>query len=227
MKAILQSEATECGLASIAMIADFHGKRIGLSEIRRRYPLSLKGAKLGQLIHIGQQLGLSSRPLRLEMEHLSQLKPACILHWDLNHYVVLAKVDEQRIEEAARMAAVHDDIAGMAMGYHGLIGGMGNSLSGGQKQRVILARALYRRPRILFLDEATSHLDVMRERLVNEAVQRMELTKVIVAHRPETINSADRVLVMEQGRIVQEVRPQREASTAPASDAEECVAASV
>ncbi|KKD56766.1 hypothetical protein VM57_19120 [Stenotrophomonas maltophilia] len=67
----------------------------------------------------------------------------------------------------------------------------------------------------------------MRERLVNEAVQRMELTKVIVAHRPETINSADRVLVMEQGRIVQEVRPQRGASTAPASDAEECAAASV
>ncbi len=227
MKAILQSEATECGLASIAMIADFHGKRIGLTEIRRRYPLSLKGAKLGQLIHIGQQLGLSSRPLRLEMEHLSQLKPACILHWDLNHYVVLAKVDEQRIEEAARMAAVHDDIAGLPMGYHGLIGDMGNSLSGGQKQRVILARALYRRPRILFLDEATSHLDVMRERLVNEAVQRMKLTKVIVAHRPETISSADRVLIMEQGRIVQEVRPQREASTAPASDAEEAGAASV
>ncbi|NED69377.1 ATP-binding cassette domain-containing protein [Streptomyces sp. SID10244] len=161
------------------------------------------------------------------MEHLSQLKLPCILHWDLNHYVVLAKVDEQRIEEAARMAVVHDDIAGMAMGYHGLIGDMGNSLSGGQKQRVILARALYRRPRIVFLDEATSHLDVMRERLVNEAVQRMKLTKVIVAHRPETISSADRVLIMEQGRIVQEVRPQREASTAPASDAEEAGAASV
>lgn len=135
--------------------------------------------------------------------------------------------DEQRIEEAARMAAVHDEIAGMAMGYHGHIGDMGNSLSGGQKQRVILARALYRRPRILLLDEATSHLDVMRERLVNEAVQRMELIKVIVAHRPETISSADRVLVMEQGRIVQEVRPQREAWTTSASDAEECVAAPV
>ncbi|HEL3170687.1 TPA: ATP-binding cassette domain-containing protein [Stenotrophomonas maltophilia] len=70
--------------------------------------------------------------------------------------------DEQRIEEAARMAPVHDDIAGLPMGYHGLIGDMGNSLSGGQKQRVILARALW--PRILFLDEAASHLDVMRGR---------------------------------------------------------------
>ena len=72
--------------------------------------------------------------------------------------------DEQRIEETARMAAVHDDIAGLPMAYHGLIGDMGNSLSGGQKQRVILARALYRRPRILFLHEAASHLDVMRGR---------------------------------------------------------------
>jgi len=76
---------------------------------------------------------------------------------------------------------------------------------------VILARALYRHPKLLFLDEATSHLDVMKERLVNDAVKALELTKVIVAHRPETIASADRVLVMEQGRIVQEIRPQRPA----------------
>jgi len=81
-------------------------------------------------------------------------------------------------------------------------------LSGGQKQRIILARALYRNPKLLFLDEATSHLDVMKERLVNDAVKALNLTKVIVAHRPETIASADRVLVMQAGRIVQELHPQ-------------------
>lgn len=113
------------------------------------------------------------------------------------------------VEEAARLAAVHDEISSMPMGYHSLIGDMGTSLSGGQKQRVLLARALYRRPRILFLDEATSHLDVERERLVNDAVRRMDLTRVIIAHRPETIASADRVLVMHAGRIVQELRPQK------------------
>ncbi|WP_394004736.1 peptidase domain-containing ABC transporter [Luteimonas sp. WGS1318] len=118
-------------------------------------------------------------------------------------------IDQQRVEIAAANAAVHDDINVMPMGYHGLIGDMGSSLSGGQKQRVILARALYRMPKLLFLDEATSHLDVMKERLVNDAVKQMKLTKVIVAHRPETINSVDRVLLMEQGRIVQEVRPRR------------------
>lgn len=118
--------------------------------------------------------------------------------------------DQERIESAAMLAAVHDEIVSMPMGYHSLIGDMGNSLSGGQKQRVILARALYRNPKLLVLDEATSHLDVTKERLVNEAVKQLQLTKVIVAHRPETIASADRVLVIEGGRIVQELRPQAE-----------------
>lgn len=116
--------------------------------------------------------------------------------------------DQARIEAAARLAAVHDEIAAMPMGYHSLIGDMGSSLSGGQKQRVILARALYRNPKLLFLDEATSHLDVMNERAVNEAVKQLSLTKVIVAHRPETIASVDRVLVVQGGRIVHEMRPQ-------------------
>ncbi|WP_274381672.1 peptidase domain-containing ABC transporter [Pseudoxanthomonas koreensis] len=124
--------------------------------------------------------------------------------------------DQARIEAAARLAAVHDDIAAMPMGYHGLIGDMGSSLSGGQKQRILLARALYRRPKLLFLDEATSHLDVGNERLVNDAVKGLALTRVIVAHRPETIASADRVLVMEQGRIVQQLR-QRPAAASAAS----------
>lgn len=116
--------------------------------------------------------------------------------------------DMERVEAAAKLAAMHEEIVAMPMGYHSLIGDMGTTLSGGQKQRVILARALYRLPEILFLDEATSHLDVARERLVNEAVRKLKLTKVIVAHRPETIASADRVLVLDGGRIVQEVRPE-------------------
>ena len=128
-----------------------------------------------------------------------------------------ADSDQAKIEAAAKLAAVHDEIAAMPMGYHSLIGDMGSSLSGGQKQRIILARALYREPKLLFLDEATSHLDVMKERLVNDAVKALKLTKVIVAHRPETIASADRALVMNGGRIVQELRPQ--AQMAPSVEA--------
>src|SRR4051812_22528458 len=102
--------------------------------------------------------------------------------------------DQRRIEECTRMAAVHNDIAAMPMGFGTLIGDMGTVLSGGQKQRVLIARALYRRPAILLLDEATSHLDVKREREVNEALRHVRATRVVIAHRPETIRAADRVI---------------------------------
>jgi ATP-binding cassette subfamily B protein RaxB len=114
--------------------------------------------------------------------------------------------DQGAIERCARMAAVHDDIAAMPMGYNTLIGDMGAALSGGQKQRILLARALYKQPRILFLDEATSALDVARERAVNEAVRSLRLTRVIIAHRPETIASAERVIVLQGGRVAQDLR---------------------
>lgn len=114
------------------------------------------------------------------------------------------EMDTDRVRWAATLACVHDDIVSMALGYDGLIGDMGSSLSGGQKQRIVLARALYRKPDILVLDEATSHLDVMREQAVSIAVRELNLTRIIVAHRPETIASADRVLVLEGGRVVQE-----------------------
>jgi ATP-binding cassette subfamily B protein RaxB len=110
-------------------------------------------------------------------------------------------IDFDQVEKAARLASIHDEISSMPMGYHSLIGDMGTSLSGGQKQRVLLARALYRQPRILFLDEATSHLDVRRERMVNAAVRELALTKIIIAHRRETIASADRVLMLRGGRL--------------------------
>lgn len=117
-----------------------------------------------------------------------------------------AAPDVEWVEECARLAAVHDEIEAMPMGFHTLIGDMGTSVSGGQKQRILLARALYKRPRILFLDEATSALDVDRERLVNQAVRQLDLTRVIVAHRTETIATASRVIVLHEGRVAQDLR---------------------
>ncbi len=102
--------------------------------------------------------------------------------------------DLARVELCATMAAIHDTIRAMPMGYHTLAGDMGTTLSGGQRQRVLLARALYKAPRILLLDEATSHLDLALEAQVSRAVAQLSLTRVIVAHRPETIRSADRVI---------------------------------
>ncbi len=114
--------------------------------------------------------------------------------------------DHGAIERFARLAAVHDDIAAMPMGYNTLIGDMGAALSGGQKQRILLARALYKQPRILFLDEATSALDVHKERAVNEAIRSLNLTRIIIAHRPETIASAERVIVLQAGKVAQDLR---------------------
>lgn len=112
------------------------------------------------------------------------------------------KPDLKWAMECARKASIHTDIVAMPMGYNTLVGDMGTVLSGGQKQRVLLARALYKKPRILILDEATSHLDVKCEQQVNEGVRTLKITRIIVAHRPETIASADRVVILEAGRIV-------------------------
>ena len=117
-----------------------------------------------------------------------------------------ADPDIEWLQQCARVAAVHDDIEAMPMGYNTLIGDMGAALSGGQKQRILLARALYKRPQILLLDEATSSLDVERERVVNHAVRQLALTRVIVAHRPETIASAARVIALHDGRVAQDLR---------------------
>ena len=114
--------------------------------------------------------------------------------------------DQEAVERFARLAAVHDDIVAMPMAYNTLIGDMGAALSGGQKQRILLARALYKQPRILFLDEATSALDVQKERAVNDAIRALNLTRIIIAHRPETIASAERVIVLQGGKVAQDLK---------------------
>ncbi|SFX68815.1 ATP-binding cassette, subfamily B, RaxB [Paracoccus pantotrophus] len=110
-----------------------------------------------------------------------------------------AQVSAEDLERAARMAAIHDEIRAMPMGYETLVGDMGSTLSGGQKQRIVLARALYRRPSVLLMDEATSHLDSTNEEIINLAIRRLGMTRIVIAHRETTLAMTDRIIRIDGG----------------------------
>ncbi len=114
--------------------------------------------------------------------------------------------DQERMIQCAHLAGIHDEITAMPMTYNSQIGDMGSSLSGGQKQRLMLARALYRQPRILFLDEGTAHLDVDNEKRINESLKSLQMTRISVTHRPQASSGADHVLWIAK-TLVSGMRP--------------------
>jgi ATP-binding cassette subfamily B protein RaxB len=113
--------------------------------------------------------------------------------------------DEQLVASCAREVNLYQEIIKMPMGFHTLVGDLGSGLSGGQKQRLLLARALYKKPSVLALDEATSHLDIDNERYITEALGRMALTRMVIAHRPETIKGAQRVVRVADGQVTDQM----------------------
>ncbi|MEX0287964.1 MAG: peptidase domain-containing ABC transporter, partial [Flavobacteriaceae bacterium] len=116
------------------------------------------------------------------------------------------EINREVMEKCAKAACIHEDIVKNPMGYDTLIGDMGTTLSGGQKQRVLIARALYRRPRVLFLDEGTANLDMETETKIAQLVRRLSITRIVIAHRPALIESADRILHMQDG-VLREITP--------------------
>ncbi|WP_448662457.1 peptidase domain-containing ABC transporter [Sphingomonas sp. CJ20] len=115
------------------------------------------------------------------------------------------EIDMLRIEEVARLAAIHDEIDRLPLRYDTLIGDMGSVLSGGQKQRVLLARALYSRPKLLFMDEGTAHLDPVNEAKVLGALSALKITRVVIAHRSQSVLAADRVITIVDGNLLESV----------------------
>lgn len=110
-------------------------------------------------------------------------------------------IDRERLADAMRAAAIAEDVEAMPMRHLTLVGDMGSTLSGGQMQRILLARALYRQPRVLVMDEGTAHLDAEHEKQVNQAIAAMGITRIVVAHRRETLAAAQRVVVLNGGRV--------------------------
>jgi ATP-binding cassette subfamily B protein RaxB len=115
-------------------------------------------------------------------------------------------LDMGRVEAAARAAFVHDDIMRMPMQYLSLVGDMGARLSGGQRQRVLLARALYRDPAVLVLDEGTANLDPATEQAIAEVIAGLPMTRIVVAHRPALIERAERILLVAAGTVTERER---------------------
>jgi ATP-binding cassette subfamily B protein RaxB len=113
------------------------------------------------------------------------------------------RMDMERVIAAAKSAAIHEEIQAMPMGYRSPVGDMGSALSGGQRQRVMIARALYRNPWLVILDEGTAQLDLGREKSVMVALREQGLACLVVSHRPQTVMYADRLLEMKAGTLVE------------------------
>lgn len=114
-----------------------------------------------------------------------------------------APLTEADAWEAAEMAGLADDIRAMPMGMHTVVSEGGSTLSGGQRQRLLIARALVRKPRIILFDEATSALDNQTQQIVSDSLDRIHATRFVIAHRLSTVRNADRIYVLDRGRIVE------------------------
>jgi ATP-binding cassette subfamily C protein len=168
-----------------------------------RVLLGFEKPESGAIFYDGQDLaGLDIRAVRQQMGVV--LQNSQLMYGDIfTNIVGVTDLTLDAAWEAAALAGLDDDIRAMPMGMHTMVSEGGTTLSGGQRQRLLIARAIAIQPRILFFDEATSALDNRTQAVVSRSLESLDATRIVIAHRLSTIVNADRILVMEGGRIVQ------------------------
>lgn len=168
-----------------------------------RLLLGFEKAESGSIYYDGQDMkALDIRSVRSQLGVV--LQHGKVMAGDIYSNIVgSTNLTHQDAWEAARLAGFDQDIQQMPMGMHTVISEGGGTLSGGQRQRLLIARALARKPKILFFDEATSALDNRTQAIVSESMEKLRATRVVIAHRLSTIMNADRIFVLDQGRVVQ------------------------
>ncbi|WP_256863310.1 ATP-binding cassette domain-containing protein [Microbispora sp. GKU 823] len=169
-----------------------------------RLLLGFESPSSGTVLHDGQDLGeLDIGAVRRQCGVV--LQNSALLAGDIKANIIGSTdhtVDDAW--DAAGMAGIADDIANMPMGMHTVLSEGTNTLSGGQRQRIMIARALVSHPRIVLFDEATSALDNPTQKIVTESTRQLNATRIVIAHRLSTIRDADKIVVLDRGRIVQQ-----------------------
>ena len=147
--------------------------------------------------------GLDTRRLRTRIGTV--LQGGELWQGDIYSNIVGAsRVPVEQVWEAARIAGLKDDIERMPMGLYTTIGDGDSTLSGGQRQRILIARAVVHQPRILLMDEATSALDNLTQSVVQQGLSELSCTRLVIAHRLSTVRSADAIIVLEHGKLVEQ-----------------------
>ena len=184
------------------------GEHVAITGVSGGGKTTLAKIILGLLDPISGEVLVDGEPLQRIGRRAFREQVAAVLQDDLLFAGTIAEnvagfdeIDAGRLEAALEAAAVAQDISKMPMKQFSLVGDMGSALSGGQRQRILLARALYRQPRLLVLDEGTAHLDMGHERAVNRNISAMGITRIVIAHRRETIEAADRVITLSDGKV--------------------------
>lgn len=186
---------------SIAIVGESGSGKSTLAHL----VLGLYAPSAGRVLYDGKDLqGLQANSVRQQLGIVPQSSFLFGTTIRVNISLTYPEASNDEVERAARLAAIHEDIMAMPLGYETVLSDGGASLSGGQRQRIALARALIHDPAILLLDEATSSLDAMTESKIYANLEQLSCTRIVIAHRISTIARADLILVMDHGVFVEQ-----------------------